>query len=151
MYCSTMVRESCLINLVVDNNEPMSYGEAMVGLDPNKWLETMKSEIGSMYENKVMALEILPEGKRPFRINGSLIRRQTLMVISPFMKLDLSQRSFWQVQGVDCDETFSIIVMLKSIRIMFAVAAFSFMKSGRWMSKQSFLDGFREERLYVIQ
>ena len=25
------------------------------------------------------------------------------------------------------------------------------MKSGRWMSKQSFLNGFREERLYVIQ
>ena len=41
--------------------------------------------------------------------------------------------------------------MLKSVRIMLAVAAFSFMKYGRWMSKQSFLDGFREERLYVIQ
>ena len=67
------------------------------------------------------------------------------------MKLDLSQRSFRQVQGVDCDETFSIIAMLKSVRIMLAVAAFSFTKYGRWMSKQSFLDGFREERLYVIQ
>ena len=88
---------------------------------------------------------------KPLRINGSLRRRQTLMVMSPFMKLDLSQRSFRQVQGVDCDETFSIIAMLKSVRIMLAVAAFSFMKSGRWMSKQSFLDGFREERLYVMQ
>jgi hypothetical protein len=38
--------------------------------------------------------------------------------------------------------------MLKSVGILLAVAAFS---SGRWMSKQSFLDGFREERLYVIQ
>jgi hypothetical protein len=41
--------------------------------------------------------------------------------------------------------------MLKSIGIMLAIAAFSITKSGRWMSKQSFLDGFREERLYVIQ
>ena len=71
--------------------------------------------------------------------------------MSPFMKLDLSQRSFRQVQGVNCDETFSIIAMLKSVRIMLAVAAFSFMKSSRWMSKQNFLDDFREERLYVIQ
>ena len=61
----------------------------------------------------------------------------------------LVAKSFSQVQGVDYDETLSIIVMLKSVRIMLAVAAFSFMKSGRWMSKQSFLDGFREERLYV--
>ena len=46
---------------------------------------------------------------------------------------------------------FSIIAMLKSVRTMLEVAAFSFMKSGRWMSKQSFLDGLCEERLYVIQ
>ena len=92
-----------------------------------------------------------PMNGKPLRINGSLRRRHTLMVMSPFMKLDLSQRSFRQVQGVDCDETLSIIAMLKSVRIMLAVAAFWFTKSGRWMSKQSFLDGFREERLYVIQ
>ena len=41
--------------------------------------------------------------------------------------------------------------MLKSVRTILAAAAFSFTKSGRWMSKQSFLDGFREERLYVVQ
>jgi hypothetical protein len=41
--------------------------------------------------------------------------------------------------------------MLKSVGIMLVVAAFSFTKSGRWMSKQSFLDNFCEERLYVIQ
>ena len=73
------------------------------------------------------------------------------MVVSPFMKLDLSQRSFQQVKGVDYDETFSLIAMLKSVGIMLEVAAFSITKSGRWMSKQSFLDGFHEESLYVIQ
>ena len=41
--------------------------------------------------------------------------------------------------------------MLKSVGIMLEVAAFSITKSGRWMSKQSFLEGFCEERLYVIQ
>ena len=66
------------------------------------------------------------------------------------MKLDLSQRIFRQVQ-VKYDEALSLIAMLKSFGIMLAVAAFWFTKSGRWMSKQSFLDGFREERLYVMQ
>ena len=75
---------------------------------------------------------------KPLRINGSLRRRHTLMVMSPCMKLDLSQRSFRQVQGVDYDETLSIIAMLKSVRTMLAVAAFSFTKSGRWMSKTKF-------------
>ena len=39
--------------MFLDNNEPTSYGEAMVGPDSDKWLEAIKSERGSMYENKV--------------------------------------------------------------------------------------------------
>ena len=39
----------------------MSYEEAMVGPDSNKWLEAMKSEIASMYENKVWTLVDLPD------------------------------------------------------------------------------------------
>ena len=66
--------------MLLDNNEPANYEEAMVGPDSNKWLEAMKSEIGSMYENKVWTLEILPEGWL-FRTNGSLRRRRTLTVM----------------------------------------------------------------------
>ena len=31
--------------MLLDNNEPTSYGEAMVGQNSDKWLEAMKSEI----------------------------------------------------------------------------------------------------------
>ena len=61
----------------------------------------------------------------------------------------LVAKSFSQVQGVDYDEIFSSVAMLKSVGIMLALA--TFMKSGRWMSKTSFLTSFRKERLYVIQ
>ena len=30
--------------MLLDNNEPTSYGEAMVGPDSNEWLEAIKSE-----------------------------------------------------------------------------------------------------------
>ena len=39
-------------------------------------------------------------------------------------KLELSQKGFRQVQGVDYDESFSLVSMLKSVRIMLAIAAF---------------------------
>ena len=39
--------------MLLDNNEPTSYGEAMVGPDSDKWLEAIKSERGYMYGNKV--------------------------------------------------------------------------------------------------
>ena len=39
--------------MLLDNNEPTSYGEAMVGPDSDEWLEAIKSERGSMYKSKV--------------------------------------------------------------------------------------------------
>ena len=42
--------------MLLDNGEPSNYEEAMAGPDSDKWLEAMKSEIGSMYENKVWTL-----------------------------------------------------------------------------------------------
>ena len=46
--------------MLLDNNEPTSYEEAMEGPDSNKWLGAKKSEKGSMYENQVWTLVDLP-------------------------------------------------------------------------------------------
>ena len=112
----------------------------MVGPYFDKWLEAMKSEIGFIYQNKVWTLVDLPDDRQAIEINGSLRRRRTWTVMLPSMKLDLWQRVFSQVQGVDYDEIFSSVAMLKSVGIMLALAAF--MKSGRWMSKQVSLPVF---------
>ena len=42
--------------MLLDHDEPTNYEEAMMSPDSDKWLEAMKSEIGSMYENKVWTL-----------------------------------------------------------------------------------------------
>ena len=60
----------------------------------------------------------------PLRINGSSRGRQTLIVVLLSTKLELSQKVFRQVQGVDYDEFFSLVSMLKSVRIMLEIAAF---------------------------
>ena len=38
--------------------------------DSAKWLEAMKSEMGSMYENKVWTLVDLPDDRQAIEING---------------------------------------------------------------------------------
>ena len=58
------------------------------------------------------------------RINGSSRGRRMLIVVLLSTKLDFSQKGFRQVQGVDYDEFFSLVAMLKSVRIMLAIAAF---------------------------
>ena len=42
--------------MLLDHDEPTNYEEAMMSPDSAKCLEAMKSEIGSMYENKAWTL-----------------------------------------------------------------------------------------------
>ena len=40
--------------MLLDHSEPTNYEEAMMSLDSAKWLEAMKSEMRSMYEEQSM-------------------------------------------------------------------------------------------------
>ena len=78
--------------MLLDHDEPTNYGEAMMSPDSAKWLEAMKSEMGSMYENKVCTLIDLPVDRESLRINGSSRGRRTLIVMLLSTKLELSQK-----------------------------------------------------------
>ena len=61
----------------------------------------------------------------------------------------LVAKGFRQVQGVDYDETFSPAAMLKSIRIMLAIATFYEIR--QMEVKTAFINGFLKEELYMMQ
>jgi hypothetical protein len=48
--------------LLMDQDEPVTYQEAITGAESEKWLEAMKSEMDSMYTNQVWTLVEPPEG-----------------------------------------------------------------------------------------
>ena len=50
--------------MLLDHDEPTNYEEAMMSPDSAKWLEAMKSEIGSMYENGVWTLVESPNDRQ---------------------------------------------------------------------------------------
>ena len=64
-------------------------------------------------------------------------------------KLDLSKKVFDKVQGVDYDEIFSLVAVLKSARIMLAIA--TFYEIWQMDVKTAFLNGFLNEELYMMQ
>ena len=139
------MRNPVLEVMLLENDEPTSYGEAMVGPYSDKWLEAMKSEIGSIYQNKVWTLVDLPDYRQAIGINGSLRRRRTWAVMLPSMKLDLWERVFSQVQGVDYDENFSPVAMLKSVGIMLELVVFFNYEILQMDVKTSFLTSFHKK------
>ena len=137
--------------MLLDNDEPATYGEAMVGPDSEKWLEAMKSEMGSMYENKVWTLEVLPEGRKAIQNKWIFKRKTDADGNVTVYKARLVAKGFPQVQGVYYDETFSPVAMLKSVRIMLAIAAFFDYEIWQMDVKTAFLNGFLKEELYMMQ
>ncbi|KAK1663045.1 hypothetical protein QYE76_051204 [Lolium multiflorum] len=64
--------------MIVDDNDedPATYEEAMMSPDSNKWQEAMKSEMGSMYDNKVWTLVDLPDSRKAVE-NKWIFKRKT--------------------------------------------------------------------------
>ena len=51
--------------MLLDHDEPTNYEVVMMSPDSAKWLDAMKSKMGSMYENKVWTLVDLPDDGKP--------------------------------------------------------------------------------------
>ena len=101
--------------MLLDHDEPTNYEEAMMSPDSTKWLEAMKSEMGSMYENKVWTLVDLPDDRQAIE-NKWIFKRNTDADSSvTIYKARIVAKGFRQVQGVDYDEIFSLVSMLKSL------------------------------------
>ena len=66
-------------------------------------------------------------------------------------KARLVAKDFRQIQGVDYEETFSHVAMLKSVRIMLAIAAFYDYEIWQMDVKTAFLNGKLTEDVYMVQ
>ena len=62
--------------MLLDHDEPTNYEEAMMSPDSMKWLEVMKSEMESIYKNKVWTLVNLPDDRQAIE-NKWIFKRKT--------------------------------------------------------------------------
>ena len=89
--------------MLLDHDKPMNYEEAMMSPDSAKWLEAMKSEMGSMYENKVWTLVDLPDDRQAIE-NKWIFKKKTDADANVIVyKARLVAKGFQQAQGVDYD------------------------------------------------
>lgn len=77
-----------------------------------------------MYENKVWTLVDLPVDRQAIEIKWIFKRKTDVDSSVTIYKARIFTKGFRQVQGVDYDESFSLVSMLRFIRIMLAIATF---------------------------
>ncbi|KAM2674254.1 hypothetical protein EV2_015471 [Malus domestica] len=131
--------------------DPRDYTEAMSDIDSKRWQEAMKSEMDSMYQNQVWTLVDPPEGIVP--VGNKWVFKRTIGVDGNVetYKARLVAKGYRQREGIDYEETFSPIAMIKSIRILLAIAAYHDYEIWQMDVKTAFLNGYLEEELYMTQ
>ncbi|KAL0401954.1 UNVERIFIED_CONTAM: Copia protein [Sesamum latifolium] len=105
------------------DKDPKTYGEVMSDIDSDKWLEAMKSEMDSMGSNQVWTLVDPPKGVRPVGCKWVYKRKLGANREVTAFKARLVAKGYTQRPEVDFEETYSAVVMAKSIRILLAIEA----------------------------
>ncbi|RVW49664.1 Retrovirus-related Pol polyprotein from transposon TNT 1-94 [Vitis vinifera] len=106
------------------DDDPKNYEEAMQSLDRNKWQEAMESEMESMKINKVWTLVEASNDIKPIGCKWVYKKKIGADGKVETYKARLVAKGYRQKEGIDYDETFSLVAMLKSIRILLAIAAY---------------------------
>ncbi|KAJ9565872.1 hypothetical protein OSB04_001838 [Centaurea solstitialis] len=134
-----------------DLNEPTSYGEAVSGIESEQWQEAMKAEMQSMYDNQVWELTDLPQHCRAVGRKWVFKKKTDIDGNVHTFKARLVAKGFAQTHGIDYDETFSPVAMLKSIWILMAISAYFNYEIWQMDVKTAFLNEKLTEDVYMEQ
>ena len=135
--------------IVVDHDDPATFQQVLDSTDSDKWQEAMKEEMKSMYDNQVWSLVDQTPGIKPIGCKW-VYKLKTDMDGNPqTYKARLVAKGYRQIQGLDYDETFSPVAMVKSIRIILAIAAYHDYEIWQMDVKTIFLNGNLQEDVYM--
>ena len=137
--------------LLIENDEPTTYKESLSSSESNQWLNATNSEMDSMYTNQVWTLVDPPEGIKPIGCKWIFKKKTDMEGNVITYKSRLVAKGYRKKQGVDYDETFSVVAMLKSIRILLAIAAHYDYEIWQMDVKTAFLNGNLTEEVYMTQ
>ncbi|KAL6316150.1 hypothetical protein AAG906_015980 [Vitis piasezkii] len=146
-----MVQDDLSNEVYHNDDDPKNYEEAMQSLDRNKWQEAMESEMESMKINKVWTLVEASKDIKPIGCKWVYKKKIGADGKVETYKARLVAKGYRQKEGIDYDETFSPVAMLKSIRILLAIAAYYDYEIWQMDVKTAFLNGELKEDVYMTQ
>ena len=136
---------------MTSEEDPVTYAEAMLDIDSQKWVEAMRAEMDSMETNGVWTLVDPPSGVKAIGCKWIYKRKKGPDGKDETFKARLVAKGYTQKEGIDYEETFSPVAMLKSIRILLAVAAYHDYEIWQMDVKTTFLNGDLTEDIYMQQ
>ena len=123
----------------------------MNDIDAHHWVKAMKSKLDSMYSNQVWDLVKAPNDIKPVGCKWVFKRKRGIDGKVENFKARLVAKGYIQKEGIDYEETFSPVAMLKSIIILLSIAAHYDYEIWQMDVKTAFLNGNLDEEIYMMQ
>ncbi|GJT64689.1 retrotransposon protein, putative, ty1-copia subclass [Tanacetum coccineum] len=136
---------------LADLNEPSNYKAALSDPKYDKWLEAINTEMQSMKDNQVWILVELPPNGRTIRSKWLFKNKTDMNGNVHTFKACLVAKRYTQTYDVDYRETFSLVVDIRAIRILLAIAMFYDYEIWQMDVKTAFLNGHLGEDVYMVQ
>ena len=111
----------------------------------------MKSELDFMYSNQVWDIVKAFNDIKPVGCKWVYDRKRGIDGEVETFKARLVAKGYTQKEGINYEETFSLVAMLKPIRILLSIATHYDYEIWQMDVKTSFLNGNLEEEIYTMQ
>ncbi|KAL0540854.1 hypothetical protein IC582_020871 [Cucumis melo] len=131
--------------------DPLTFKQEMNDVDYDRWIKAMDLEMESMYSNYVWTLVDQPNDVKPIGCKWIYKRKRDQVGKVQTFKAQLVAKGYTQKEGIDNEETFSPVAMIKSIRILLSIATFYDYEIWQMDVKTTFLNGNLEESIYMVQ
>ncbi|TYJ96447.1 gag/pol protein [Cucumis melo var. makuwa] len=154
IYILNNVPSKSEAQIVIPDNgieDPLTYKQTMNDMDCDQWVKAIDLEMESMYSNSVWTLVDQPNNVKPIGCKWIYKRKRDQAGKVQTFKARLMAKGYTQKEGVDYEETFSPVAMLKSIRILLSIATFYDYEISQMDVKTAFLNGNLEVSIYMVQ
>ena len=103
-----------------------------------------------MYSDQVRDLIKVPNGIKHVGCKWVYKRKRGIVGKVETFKARLVAKGYTQKEGIDYEETFSLVAMLKSIRILLSITAHYDYEIWQMDVKTAFFNGNLEEEIYMM-
>ena len=135
----------------INENDPLTFQEALSRPDADKWREAIKVEMEAMHSNNVWNLVENPKEKNIVQCRWVFKKKIKPDGTVGSYKARLVAKGFQQKEGIDYNETFSPVVRFESIRTILAIAANLDLNVHHMDVTSAFLNGDLEDEIYMYQ
>ncbi|GJY52151.1 retrotransposon protein, putative, ty1-copia subclass [Tanacetum coccineum] len=111
-------------------DKPANYKEVMASPEAAKWKEAKKSEIHSMYDNRVWNLVDTTPGLKTVGCKWIFKKKTDMDGKAHTYKARLVAKGYTQTHRINYEKTFSPVAKIKLIRIMLAITGWMLLVAG---------------------